>query len=772
MPSLPLISLILGCPSPTDTSDKTDNDNDGYFAEIDDCDDERADINPGAIEQCDDIDHDCDGKVDNDIQNIDWFEDGDDDGFGNLMSSVNDCRQPSGFVDNSDDCDDTNLNINPNAEEICDGIDNDCDSDIDDDDTSVTGQGTWYQDADNDSFGNPAISQLQCASSLGYVSNQDDCDDTNPNINPTANEVCDGNDNDCDGYVDNNPVDGSFWYEDVDEDGYGECTSYVLSCSNVDGYVDNPDDCDDSNVDVNPDADEVCEDGIDNDCDNGLNACWWGSDNLEDTTYPFQGGSITNWFAGTSVSGLGAWDTSSGYGYDWVGTGFPGDLDDVQGWFIMREGQPEIWTGTDRNHFTIKDATNGDGIGSSIASQEDINGDGNIDVATGLIGYDDSTDGNEGALCLITTMKNDLVSIPGRTFYTNYACDTLLVGSEIDGQLGKPSLFIEDQDSDGVAEILAGSYNKTAATGAVYLITGSSDFKKTDSDSDGNLVEEEATIEYVDDVSSIAFTHDDVDSLFENEDGFEHPALSLAKGDINGSGTDDLIIGVPADAAGLVTVFEGASTSVTGSSDIDLTSTTPTDATFFTGANLSDGLGHAVYACDLDGDGYDDVIMGAPLDSTNQTEAGQVAIMYGSTTFITGKTQDFGSVSPDATIDGTEEYGNLGYAVTGDDFNLSGYCDLVMSFPSIDNTASQTGLAIVWGGGKILSGVNDQTDADDFLFADDTSIGIGLALSPCGNIEDPSTSVEGYPDLCVGTPFYNNGHTNEGAAWSIYGQGF
>ena len=146
------------------------------------------------------------------------------DGFGDALVSQAACTQPTGHVSNSTDCDDTNAAINPSASEVCDSVDNDCDGLTDDADSSVTGQPTWYQDSDGDGFGNAAVSQAACTAPSGHVSNSTDCDDTNAAINPSATEVCDGADNDCDGLTDDadSGVTGQpTWYQDSDGDGFG-----------------------------------------------------------------------------------------------------------------------------------------------------------------------------------------------------------------------------------------------------------------------------------------------------------------------------------------------------------------------------------------------------------------------------------------------------------------------------------------------------------------------------------------------------------------------
>ena len=262
-----LLACRVDAPKPEpEVEDSGRTDTDWYTTG--DCDQSNADVHVGADEVCNGYDDDCDGLIDGQDPDLiggeTWYADVDGDGHGDADSTDIGCEAPPGYVASSDDCDDQDPSV-PNSE-ICNGVDDDCDGQVDGSDPDVTGATTWYADADRDGYGDPDTSFFACERPTGYVTDGGDCDDADASVGG-GEEVCDDRDNDCDGLVDgadDSVTGGATWYVDADGDGLGDPSTSVEACDRPDGYVADGTDCDDT--DATRGGTEVCDD-VDNDCD-------------------------------------------------------------------------------------------------------------------------------------------------------------------------------------------------------------------------------------------------------------------------------------------------------------------------------------------------------------------------------------------------------------------------------------------------------------------------------------------------------------------------
>jgi subtilisin-like proprotein convertase family protein len=307
-----------------------------------DCNDGDSSVRPGAAELCNSLDDDCDGTLDNGLATVDYYADGDGDGFGDAAGiAVASCQNIAGSVANNRDCNDGSAAIAPSATEVAgDGVDQNCDgqelcyvdadndafrggdsvtlsddADCSDDgeaaaddplgdcndsvaeisplatelpsdgvDQNCDGIETCFADADGDGY-RPDAESVVASSNIGCadvgeataVAPTGDCNDADATKNPGEAERCDGIDNNCDGNIDEDVVTQSY-YIDADGDGAGDIDGTpVVSCSAQPGRVANSLDCNDRDETVFGGATEVAGNGVDNDCD-GEELCYTDDD--------------------------------------------------------------------------------------------------------------------------------------------------------------------------------------------------------------------------------------------------------------------------------------------------------------------------------------------------------------------------------------------------------------------------------------------------------------------------------------------------------------
>ncbi|MHB8876415.1 MAG: putative metal-binding motif-containing protein [Myxococcaceae bacterium] len=245
-------------PLPTDSC--IDNDGDGIAgtgscAAVSpvDCKDTDPNVFPGGPELCDGVDNNCDGTADENVGYRDFFPDGDADGFGAKGSTPEKSCEAGvpGKVANQGDCLDSDPAVKPGVTELCNGRDDNCDGSSDEGLTFTD----YYPDFDGDTYGSSSAAAVSaCQAIAGKVTDHSDCNDSNGSIRPGAAEVCNNQDDNCDGTPDEgNPGGGGACdtgQAGVCAAGASTCQSGTLNCVRNTG----------------PSA-ELC-DGLDNNCNN------------------------------------------------------------------------------------------------------------------------------------------------------------------------------------------------------------------------------------------------------------------------------------------------------------------------------------------------------------------------------------------------------------------------------------------------------------------------------------------------------------------------
>jgi hypothetical protein len=585
-----------------------------------------------------------------------WYQDNDGDGYGDVTSYLEACYQPTGYVADNTDCDDTDATINPGATETYyDGIDQNCDGLSDND-----ADGDGYDSADHGGT---------------------DCDDFDATIYPGATETYyDGIDQNCDGLSD----------YDADEDGY-ESDAYGGT------------DCDDADATINPGALEY-QDGVDNNCDGTVDENLAASEASTSLICVEEYG-----YCGQEVADLG---DISGTGENCVGVGAP-VANGYMGW--TDSGETHIFCGVTTGEIDTTTAIAsiyGEGAyhssGYSIAGIGDVDADGFDDM---LIGAPATSTRNGNAYLVLGPVTG--------SFDLGYA-DAVYSAEASSDHAGREVAPAGDMNVDGYMDFLISANendNGASDAGIVYLVHGQvavGNISLADADAslegisandnagislDGNAdingdgipdiligADGESTggteagaafVVYGPVSGSQSLLSANAFLVGENDEDLAGFSVALG-GDVNNDGYDDCLIGAyqedhAATNAGAIYLINGP---VTGT-----VSLSAYDAVLY-GESAQDYAGYDIDFTNIDGDSHDDILAGAYQVNDTNSNVGAGYVVLGP---ISGALD---LVDADVKLVGESTNDFLSYSVSNArDVDGDGIEDVVLGMPRYDTSS-------------------------------------------------------------------------------------
>jgi hypothetical protein len=526
-----------------------------------------------------------------------YYEDADGDGYGNAESAKIRCGPSEGWVADQTDCDDNDPATHPGAPEYCDGTGDDCDSDHST--IEKVDSVTLYPDWDGDGYGNPNQPTVVCPGTVGFLEDRTDCNDTDPTVNPTAEEVCvDHEDDNCDGLSDG--CDAPLGDQPTLSGTAGDLTGTSVAGVN-----------------------DVTDDGVDDllvgaPGAGGAGGAWLvagpltGDVNLGRDAL-FLAGPIAGSLAGWSVAGGRDLD---GDGVDDLAVGAPASTSTESGRVYVVAGPVTEDLSLSEATTTIRGAA-GDRLGISLIVSEDITNDRRWDLVAGATGSSAGGLGSGAAYIFSGGGGSGDRSLDDAT--------AAFIGAAGTG-FGHALAMPRDVTGDGYSDLAISALSEGDKRGLVYVFEGP--FRGTVSAADAL-------------------------ATLTGESRCDRAGYALAMaGDMNLDGYKDLLVGAPVDDsacgsedAGKAYVVFGpiARSASLADAGVKILGVTDEDHAGMSLANVKDS----------EGDGYSDFVIGAPGADREKGRAylllgpleGTVELSRAALNYIGGATGDLAGAS-------------------------------------------------------------------------------------------------------------------------------